>query len=109
MIEVPEEFIEAVLGRQMLVVVAEMVLAELPGRITLRLHDVGNCRHPIRDAMGIAGHADGEQAGAERLLAEDERCASGGAALLPVGIGEDRSFLARCGRCWACGTHHAHV
>ena len=35
-IEVAEEFVEAVIGRQMLVVVTEMVLAKLAGGVALR-------------------------------------------------------------------------
>src|SRR5262245_25635862 len=71
MIEVAEELVEAVVGRQMLVVVAEMVLAELAGRVALGLQDVGNGGHPILNAMRVSGHADREQPGAERFLAEN--------------------------------------
>ena len=46
-VEVAEELVEAVLGRQVLVAVAEMVLAELAGGIALRLHHVGDGRHPV--------------------------------------------------------------
>jgi hypothetical protein len=41
-VEVAEELVEAVYGRQELVAVAEMVLAELCGSITLRLEQLGN-------------------------------------------------------------------
>ena len=44
MIEVAEEFVEAVHRRQEFVAVAEMVLAELPGRIALRLEQFGDGR-----------------------------------------------------------------
>ena len=37
MVEVAEELVEAVIGRQHVVEIAEMVLAELPGRIALVL------------------------------------------------------------------------
>ena len=40
-IKVAEELVEAVHGRQEFVAVAEMVFAELPGRITLRLQQLG--------------------------------------------------------------------
>ena len=43
-IEVAEELVEAVHGRQEFVAVAEMVLAELPGCITLRLQKLGDGR-----------------------------------------------------------------
>ena len=58
--------------------------------------------------MGIAGHADGEQTGAKGLLAQDERCPSGGTALLPVGIGEYRSFLGDSINIWRAIPHQAH-
>ena len=43
-IEVAEELVEAVHGGQEFVAVAKMVLAELPGRIALRLQQLGNGR-----------------------------------------------------------------
>ena len=107
-VEVAEELVEAVLGRQMLVAVAEMVLAELAGRIALRLHDVGDGRHPVLDAMRIAGHADRQQAGAERLLAEDERGAAGGAALLAVASVKIAPSLRDAVDVGRAVAHHAH-
>ena len=43
-IEVAEELVEAVHRGQEFVAVAEMVLAELPGRVALRLEQFGNGR-----------------------------------------------------------------
>src|SRR5262245_35147190 len=43
-IEIAEELVEAVNRRQELVAVAEVVFAELPGRIALRLEQLGDCR-----------------------------------------------------------------
>ena len=43
-IEVAEELVEAVHGRQEFVAVAEMVLAELPGCIALRLQQLSDGR-----------------------------------------------------------------
>jgi hypothetical protein len=43
-IEIAEEFVEAVHGRQEFVAVAEMVLAELAGRIALRLQKFSDSR-----------------------------------------------------------------
>ena len=45
-VEVAEELVEAVHGRQELVQVAEMVLAELPGRVAERLQQLGD-RHVL--------------------------------------------------------------
>jgi len=42
MVEITEEFIEAMDGRQEFVAVAEMVLAELSGRVSLRLQEFGD-------------------------------------------------------------------
>src|SRR3990170_5005531 len=92
-VEIAEELVEPMHRRQMLVAVAEVVLAELAGRVTLLLEQVGDCRRPFGDALRRARHADGEQTCAERVLAEDERRASRGAALLGVGVGEQRALL----------------
>ena len=92
-VEVAEELVEAVVGGQVLVLVTEVVLAELPGRVALVLQQVGDRRRPVRNAVIGARHADGQQAGAERVLAEDERGTTGGAALLRVGVGEHRAFF----------------
>jgi hypothetical protein len=50
-IEVAEEHVEAVHGRQELVAVAEMVLAELAGRVALRLEQLGNRRVLLRQPL----------------------------------------------------------
>ena len=108
MIEIAEELVEAVLGRQMFVAIAEMVFAELSGGIALGLHHVGDGRHPVLDAVRIARHADREQPGPEWLLAENERCASGRAALLAVGIGEDRALVRDAIDVGRAVAHQAH-
>ena len=43
-IEDAEEFVEPVVGRQMFVAVAEVVLAELPRRVAQRLEEIGDRR-----------------------------------------------------------------
>ena len=78
----------------MLVEIAEMVLAELPGRVALILEEVGDGRRPVSDAVGGGGRADDEQPRPERMLAEDERRAARSATLLPVGTGEQRASWA---------------
>jgi hypothetical protein len=57
-IEVAEEFIEAVNGRQEFVAVAEMVLAELSGGIALWLEQIGNRRVLLRQALLRRRQAD---------------------------------------------------
>ena len=93
-IEVAEPFVEAVHGRQELVAVAEMVLAELAGRVALRLQHLGERRILLLDAARRTGNADRGHAGAHRHLAHDEGGAAGGAARLAVVVGEDDAFLA---------------
>jgi len=66
MIEVPEELVEAVHGRQIFVEVAEMVLAELARRVAHRPQHGGDGRRSIRHADLGAGLADRGQTGADR-------------------------------------------
>jgi len=55
-IKVAKEFVEAVIGRQMLVMIPEMIFAELARGVALSLHNVRDRRHPICNAMWVAGH-----------------------------------------------------
>ena len=98
MIEVAEELVEAMLRRQHLVAVAEVVLAELAGDVALRLEQVGDGRVFRLQAFGRAGQPDLGEAGANRRLPGDEGRATGGAALLAVPVGEQRAFL---GQIWS--------
>ena len=50
-VEVAEKLVEAVNGRQEFVAVAEMVLAELSGRVALRLEQIGNGRVLLRQPL----------------------------------------------------------
>ena len=68
-IEVAEELIEAMHRRQVLVAIAEMVLAELAGRVTEALEHLRDGHVFGLDAQGGARHADLGQARADRLLA----------------------------------------
>ena len=68
--------------------VAEVVLAELPGRVAHRLERRGDGRRLRRHADRRAGLADGRQAGADRQLAGDEVGAARRAARLGVVVGE---------------------
>ena len=68
-VEVAEELVEAVHRRQELVPVAEVVLAELPGRVAERLEELGD-RRVLRPAgRRRARQPDLAQAGAEDALA----------------------------------------
>ena len=72
----------------MLVAVAEVVLAELPGGVALRLQGGGDGRVLGREAEGSAGHADLGETGAVGVLAADEGGPARRAALLAVVVGE---------------------
>ena len=50
-VKVAEELIEAVNGRQELVAVAEMVLAELSGHVAKRLEQIGERRVLLRQSF----------------------------------------------------------
>ena len=108
-VEIAEELVEPVHGRQVLVAVAEVVLAELAGGVALRLEQVGNRRRPVGDALRRTRHADGEQPRAERVLTEDEGGAAGGATLLGVEVGEQRAFLREAIDVGRLVAHHAEV
>ena len=91
-VEVAEELVEAVVGRQHVVHVAQVVLAELAGGVALLLEE-------RRDRHELVGHADRRgrdadlgQAGAVDALPGDERRPPGGAGLLAVRIGEHHAF-----------------
>ena len=91
-VQVAEELVEAVHGGQVLVAVAEVVLAELAGGVALRL-ERGRDRRILRlQAQRRPGQTHLGQAGAVRVLAGDERRPSGGATLLRVIVGEQHPF-----------------
>ncbi len=68
-VEVAEELVEPVDRRQELVAVAEVVLAELAGRVALRLEQVGERRVLLGEPFLGARQADLQQAGAEAAIA----------------------------------------
>ena len=92
-IEVTEELVEAVLGRQVLVLIAQMVFAELSRHVTLLFEQITDGGGPIRNAVGGSGHADGQQTGTEWLFTGNEGCAAGSAGLLTVVIGKEGPFI----------------
>jgi len=71
-VQVAVEFVEAVDGRQELVPVAEVVLAELPGGVAERLEQPGDRRIFLTDAQRRAGEADLGEPGSQAVLAGDE-------------------------------------
>jgi hypothetical protein len=96
-------------GRQELVAVAEMVLAELSGCVALRLEQLGNGRVLVRQPLLCARQADLQQPGAQRGLAGDEGGAAGGAGLLAVVVGEDCALVGDAVDVGRAIAHHAAV
>ena len=108
-IKIAEELIEAVHRRQVLVAVAQVVLAELAGGVAERLHDIGDAGIERPEPEFGARQADLGQAGADRRLPGDESGAAGGAALLAIPVGEDRAFFADAVDVGRAVAHDAHV
>ena len=92
-VQVAEELVEPVGGRQVLVQVAEVVLAELAGRVAQRLEQFGDRRILLLQTDVDPGHPDLAHAGAVHTLPGDERRAPRRTALLTVGIGEKHSLV----------------
>ena len=92
-VQVAEELVEAVHGGQVLVLVPEVVLAELAGGVAVRLQQLGDRRVLLLQTDGRPRHSDLGHAGAEHALSGDERRPPGGAALLAVGVGETHPLV----------------
>ena len=91
-IEVAEELVEAVVGRQHAVEIAKMVLPELAGRVALVLQARGDGHELLRHAGRGAWDADLGEAGAIDALPGDEGRASRRAGLFAVSVGEHHAF-----------------
>ena len=92
-IEVAIELVEAVGGGQVLVLIAEVVLAKLAGGVAQRLEQLGDGGVLGLQANVRAGHAHLGQAGAVGVLPGEEGGAASGAALLTVGVGKAHPFV----------------
>ena len=93
MIEVAEELVEAVHRRQRFVAVADVVLAELARGVAEVLEQAADRGIELAHAHRRAGEADLAQAGADDVLAGEERRAAGGARLLAVVMKELDAFV----------------
>src|SRR5881398_3059616 len=91
-IEVPEELVEAVDGRQELIQIAQMVLAELTRGIALRFKRGGDRARLRRDADLGTGLADRRHPRANWKFAHDEVGATCCATRFRVVVGEQHSF-----------------
>src|SRR5262249_22961060 len=91
---ISEEFIEAVYRRQILVQIAEVVLAELPGGVALRLQGASK-RHRLRGDTDVCTSLSyRRQTGTDRQLAGDEVRPTRRAAGFGVIVGKHHAF--RC-------------
>src|SRR5262249_2366720 len=92
-VEVAEKLVEAMRCGEKLVLVAQMVLAELAGGVAQRLQQFGD-GWILRPNSDIGpGHPDLCQAGADWVLPGDERSPAGGTTLLAVIVGEGRTLM----------------
>ena len=92
-IEDSEELVEPVVGGKVLVPVAEMVLAELPGAIAQRLEHLGERRVLRGETLRGPGQPDGRKAHPQRILPGDERGAPGGAGCLGIVVHEEHALV----------------
>jgi hypothetical protein len=88
-IEVAEELVETVRSRQMLVAIAEVVLAELAGGITVCLKNVCDAGIMRPETKFCTRQTDLGEAGANRRLSGDESSAASGAALLAIPVSKN--------------------
>jgi hypothetical protein len=93
MIQVAEEFVEAVHRGQITVQIAEMILPELSRGVAERLERLGDGNVAVLQADRRAWDADFGEAGTQSALPGNEGRAAGSATLLGVIIGEHHAFL----------------
>jgi hypothetical protein len=94
-VQITEEFVEAVQGWQELVQVAQVVFAELAGGVAHGLEHGGDCRRLVGHSERAAGLANGSEASADRQFTGDEVRATRRTARLCVGGMEERWVSAR--------------
>ena len=94
MVEIAEELVEAVHGRQQFVSIADMILAELSGGVAEILEQAADGRIELAHSHRRAGKAYLGQSGANAVLAGQECCAPGGAGLFAVIVQELDAFAA---------------
>ena len=92
-VEIAEELVETVVRGQVLVTIAEVVLAKLPGGVTAGLEQGRNRRVFFLEPERGTGQTDFRQAGTEHALPGNERRAAGCAGLLAVVVGERHAFV----------------
>jgi len=109
MVENPEELVETVHRRQVLVAIAQVVLAELAGRIAQRLEHLGQ-----RRVLGLQtdlrpGQPDRRQPHPDRVLAGNEGRPTGRAGRFGIVIHEDHALIGNAVDVGRRTAHHAPV
>jgi hypothetical protein len=107
-VQVAEEFVEPVVRRQHLVLVTQVVLPELSGRVSQLLQDNRDRRVLHLHAQIGARKPHFRKARAEHALTHDERRATGRAALFAVVVGEDHPLVGDAVNVRGTVSHHAH-
>ena len=108
-IEVAEEFVEAVDGRQGKVVIPQVVLAELTGLVADGFEHFGQRRGLFLQAQGATWHGHRRHAGANGVLAGQEGGAARRRTRLGVVIGELDPLLGDPVDVGGGVTHGAHA
>ena len=106
-VEVAEELIKAVHRRQMLVAIAEVVLAELARAVALGLEQLGDGGVFILEALLGPRQAHLAEPGAVDALAGDEGGATGGATLLGVVVDQLGPFICHPVDIWGLVPHQS--
>jgi len=108
-IEIAEELVKTMNGREEFVAVAQMVLTKLAGNIAERLEQFCDGGIFFLESLGCSRHADLGIAGAHRNLAGDECSTAGGATLLTVIIGKVQAFVGNTINVRCLVAHHPMV
>ena len=108
-VEVTEELVEPVHRGQVLVAVAEVVLAELAGRVALPPQQGRQRRVLVREPLRRTRQSHLGEARADRRLPGDESRPARRAALLGVGVGEDGALAGEPVDVGRPITHHPAV
>src|SRR5262249_31998487 len=93
MIEVAKEFVEAMIGRKVLVFVAKVVLPELSRRIAERLQRLRDGDIARLQSYGSPRRPDLAQSSAQACLPGDECRSSGRTTVLGVVVGEAETLI----------------
>ena len=108
-VQVAEEFVEAMDGGQVFVQIAQMVLAELPGSVALGLKHRGQGDGLIRHAHIGSGLSHRGQTGADRQLPSDEVGAPRRTTGFGIVVGKPHAVCGQFVKIGRLAGHHALV